>query len=106
MLAATTPVSFDMGPWIGVIASIITWTFFLVALAMLKAFITRGISIAVAELMVKSDSETAQKIARWFSREEDILEVVEEMREKVMPKKKTAATKSRRRTSTPDDTET
>ena len=58
----------DVAPFVGVITTILTWSFFIIVLAMLKNFIANGFSIAIAEFLLKNCNEETQiKLVRWLS---------------------------------------
>ncbi len=83
ILAQETVVS--VGPWLGVITTVIMWTGFLITLALLKGFISFGANIAIAEFMLGkgADTTTREKICRWFGNGEEIEAVLRDMDEKM-----------------------
>ena len=73
----------DAGPFVSVISGVIFWIFFLISLGMLKNFIAYGISIAVAEILMKSDTEMREKIVRWLAEDDKIIEHLENIDKKI-----------------------
>jgi len=73
----------DMSKFVGVIGVTIGWLSFIIVLSILKSFITRGISIAVTELLLRNDNATVEKVARWFSNGDDIMQTLKEIQEKM-----------------------
>lgn len=66
---------------VGLIGQIIFWVALFTALAMFKRMIVFGISVAFAEILVKSANEEIQrKIAKWFANSDEILAYLEEMK--------------------------
>jgi len=89
MLAATTVANevVDMGPWIGVISQVIGWTFFIIVLLTLKSFFSYGLSIVIAEAMIKVfDDSKVEKLCRWFANGKEVLAAVREVKEKTSKK--------------------
>jgi len=75
-------------PSIGVIVSLVTYTLtcgtFLIALAMIRGFVVRGISLSIAEFILRSrDDEQTQKLCRWFGNGEEIAEYLKDIKEKM-----------------------
>ena len=74
----------DAGPFVGILGQLITWSFFLVALAMFKNFITHGLSLAIAEFLLKIDDDRVRdKMCRWFVNGELVLERLKMLDEKL-----------------------
>ena len=89
----------NMGPWIGVINSIVGWTFFLICLAMFKNFISTGFSYALSEMLLKQcNQEQREKLVRWLADGDTVLERLEELDQKLAQDEKKTKTpvKSRR----------
>lgn len=67
---------------VGLIGQVIFWVALFTALAMFKRIISFGISIAFAEILTKTANEEVQrKIAKWFANGDEILALLQEMRE-------------------------
>lgn len=67
---------------VGLIGQIIFWVALFTSLAMFKRMIVFGISVAFAEILVKSANEEIQrKIAKWFANGDEILGCLKEMKE-------------------------
>lgn len=77
------------GPWLGVISAIIMWTGFIIVLSMLKSFISQGVSMAVAEFMlrIEKDQSTREKICRWFANGREIESVLQQIYSKMKKEK-------------------
>ncbi len=76
----------NVAPFVGVLGSIIGWSFFLIALGMFKNFISHGFSIALAEFLFKhATPEIREKIARWFGNGDLILQQLQELDAKLRP---------------------
>jgi len=72
----------SMAPWVGVIGSCLGWIFFLFALGMIKSFISHGVSIAIADFLLKnSGDETREKMIRWLGNKDEILAEIKRIRE-------------------------
>ena len=72
----------DMSPWVSVIAAVVGWSFFLIAVSMFKNLISRGFSMAVAEFWLHNASDDQiQKMVRWFGNSDVILEHLKELKE-------------------------
>jgi hypothetical protein len=79
----------DMAPIVSLVTYAIGCGTLLIALGMLRGFITKGISIAVAEFFLRSnDQEQIQKMCRWFGSGDEILEYYEDIKEKMAKDKK------------------
>jgi len=71
-----------------VIGSLISWTFFVIVLAMIKNFISHGFSMAIAEFLLNScTKDQREKYVRWFGNGDVILEHLNELDKKVSEKK-------------------
>ena len=71
----------NISPIISVVVHVITCGTLIIVLAMLKGFITTGLSLAVSEFMLRCrDQEQLEKVARWFCNGDQILKRVEEMK--------------------------
>ena len=78
----------SMTPWISVISQCIGWTFFLIAASMFKNFISHGLSIAIAEYLLKyGDEGVREKMLKWFADPEVIVEHLKSIEEKLEAKK-------------------
>jgi len=80
-------------PNIGVIVNLVTYALacgtFLIALAMIRGFIVRGISMSIAEFMLKAkDREQTQQLCRWFGNGDEIEEYLKDIKEKMSKEKK------------------
>jgi len=74
----------DIGPIVSIITLFIGCSTLLIALSMLKSFITHGISIAIAEFFLRSkDMDQIETMCRWFADGEEIAEHVREVKEKM-----------------------
>ena len=70
------------------LSTLIVGLFLVVILAMLKSFITHGISIAVTEWLLKmSDVDQQGKVTRWFANGEQIQEHLKTIRLKLEAEK-------------------
>jgi len=82
MLAAET-ITFDAGPWVSVIGAIVMWTGFVITLAMLKNVIAHGVSLAVAEFLIRTENEVlTEKICRWLPKGDQVVNYMRQMDEK------------------------
>jgi hypothetical protein len=80
----------DIEPFLGIVSLIICWFCFIIVLAMLKGFISRGFSMALAEFLLKNCSEEkAERLVRWFGNGEDVLEELKLIKETVNKPKET-----------------
>lgn len=74
----------NAAPFVGLISQIVMWIGLLAALAMLKNFISHGISLAFAEFLLKvTDTEQQEKIARWFGNGSVVLAKLYEINERL-----------------------
>ena len=74
----------DAEPFVGILGQLIGWSFFLVALAMFKNFISHGLSLAIAEFLLKIDDDRVRdKMCRWFANGETILTTLKELDNKL-----------------------
>jgi hypothetical protein len=93
MLATAPVIDTDISPLIGVAVLIIKCITLVVILVLLKRFIGFGISVTVAEFLIKNikDTKWIRTVTTWLVNEEDILACLDSIREKVggkEPKKK------------------
>jgi hypothetical protein len=78
----------DISVFIGPITYIIGFIGLIFILAMLKSFISHGISIAVSEFLLNhSDEETRMKVVRWFSNGDDIMKALKRIEKNTERKK-------------------
>ena len=75
----------DVTPFIGVISSVVTWIFFLIALAVLKDYISKGFGFALGEFLLKSaNKEQREKIVRYFgSNGETVIEYLKGIQDRL-----------------------
>ena len=70
----------NMAPWIGVIGSLIGWTFFLIILGMFKGFIVSAFSMYVAELIYKISDDTKRgQLIKYLTDSEMVVEYLKEI---------------------------
>jgi len=67
---------------VGLIGQVIFWIALFTALAMLKRYVSFGVSVAFAEILSKSPDEMQHKIAKWFGNGQEIVDVIKDMRER------------------------
>ena len=73
----------DISPIVSVITLAIGCGTLLIALSMLKGFITHGISVAIAEFFLRNrDLDQVEAMCRWFANGEEIMEYVKQVKEK------------------------
>jgi hypothetical protein len=65
---------------VGLIGQVIFWVALFTALAMLKRYISFGVSVAFAEILSKAPGEMQHKIAKWFGNGNEIVAVLEDMK--------------------------
>lgn len=74
----------DMAPIVSLVTYSIGCGTLLIALGMLRGFIVKGISIAIAEFFIRTkDEEQMQRMCRWFANGDEILEYCEDIKEKM-----------------------
>ena len=71
----------DVKPFIGVISQGIMWVGFLTFVVMIRGIISKGVCMAVCEILNNSREETVQRVVRWFTKSDQILEAIEELKE-------------------------
>ena len=72
----------SVGPFIGVISQIVMWGGLIFVLSMFRSFISNGISIAIAEWMLKlSDDGLREKVCRWLGDKDTIIEHLKSIEE-------------------------
>ena len=75
--------SIDAGPFIGVISQIIMWVGLLTALGVLKGFIVQGLSLAMAEFLIRAPSEEVlEKVCRWLVRGDQVKDYLKQIKDR------------------------
>lgn len=73
----------NAGPYVGVIGQLIMWTGLIVVLAMFKGFVVQGLSLAMAEFLVRNTSEEVQeKVCRWLVNSDQVEAYLKQIKEK------------------------
>ena len=71
----------SMGPLVGILSQIVTWTGFVIVLGILKNFVTHGMSIFLAEFLFKQCNIKQQaKLTRVLANGDVILEELKSMK--------------------------
>tara|TARA_Y100000034_G_scaffold125161_1_gene174357 strand:+ start:246 stop:506 length:261 start_codon:yes stop_codon:yes gene_type:complete len=70
------------GPFLSIIASLITWTMLIIVLCIFKNFIVRGASLAFAELLRTLDVEQLEKYLRWLTNRDQIEQCLKDIRDR------------------------
>jgi len=55
-----------MEPFVGVIGGLIGWIFFTIIVGMFRSMISYGVSLAIADMLVKASPDVREKIVQWF----------------------------------------
>jgi hypothetical protein len=84
MNAEEIKTAIDVGPFLAILGQVIGWTFFLIALAMFKNFISHGFSMAIGEFLLKiNDNDLRERLCKWFGNSDVILDHLKEMDKKL-----------------------
>ena len=71
----------DMSPWVSVFGAMVGWVGFIIVFGMLKNFISKGLSIALANFLLENcDEKQTEKMVRWFAKKEDVLQELKEIK--------------------------
>lgn len=69
-------------PFIGVISQIVMWVGLIFVLTMFRGFISHGVSLAIAEWLLKvNDDLVREKVCRWLGDKDTIIEHLESIKE-------------------------
>ena len=69
-------------PFIGVISSLIMWIGLIFVLTMFRGFISNGVSLAIAEWLLKvNDDSVREKVCRWLGDKDTIIEHLKSIEE-------------------------
>ena len=78
----------SLGPVIGLASHVVSVIALIVVLSILKGFVVQGVSLAVVEWLLKMSDKDAQfRILRWFANGDQMMKMLEEIKEKVGDKK-------------------
>jgi len=79
----------DIAPVVSLVTYAIGCGTLLIALGMLRGFIVKGISVAIAEFFLRSkDEDQTQRMCRWFAEGDEISEYLQDIKEKMKIEKK------------------
>lgn len=71
------------GPYLGVITTAIMWFGLVIVICLLKNFFVQGVSLAVAEWLLKlADNDHKEKVCRWLSNGDQVLAYLKILEEK------------------------
>jgi hypothetical protein len=73
----------ELGPKlvVGLIGQVIFWVALFIVLGMFKRIISFGISVGISELLTRTTDDMQRRFCKWFTNGEEILAVLEEMKQ-------------------------